>query len=329
MDPATGTVWVVDGARATSTARDQLWLVPVTYDNGSLLVGTARAIAASTTNSYLPSVAVLPSGEVGVLYLSYLNPNFSWNFLQTTNGGATISKFTTLTTFTTPIASNPASNQRILGDYIQVRAVGCTFYGTYPARGAGPLSVNSIDPWFMQAPAATACALPALTSLSPSTVCAGGADFSLGLTGTGFVPGAIARVGGALRNTVVASPMAATASVSAADIAVAGNVSVGLIGPLPAGGLSASLPLSVTPLPGSVGSSLLAGKSGDDVQLTWAAAVDATQYRVRRCTSLGGSPCTPVEVAATPSPSYFDPVLTDGNDYWYLVDAVNDCGSTP
>jgi len=40
--------------------------------------------------------------------------------------------------FTSPFTNNGASNQRIFGDYLQVRAAGCTFYGAYAARGTGP-----------------------------------------------------------------------------------------------------------------------------------------------------------------------------------------------
>jgi hypothetical protein len=41
-------------------------------------------------------------------------------------------------------------------------------------------------------------------------------------------------------------------------------------------------------------------------------------------------PCSPVPVIASPAASsYPDPVLLDGNDYWYTVDAVNSCGPVP
>ncbi len=327
VDPTTGVAWVVYGARPTLTGRDQLFLVPVTYSAGSLTVGTPVTLTSSTIDNYLPSVAVLPNGEVGILFLTLSGTQFQWRFAQWTNG-TTIAKTTGFGPFTSPFANNGVSNQRIFGDYIQVRAVGCSFYGTYPARGTGMINQSSIDPYFMSAPSATACSLPTLTALVPPVTCAGNPGLSLALQGTGFSNGATGRIQTAMRTTTFDSPTQVTMAVQAADIAAPGVANVDLLGPVPAGGLTGSLPLTVEGPAGSPGATLLASPAGGDVSLSWAAASGATSYAVRRCNANLG-PCAPATIATPVANSYQDGVLADGNSYWYLIDSVNSCGAVP
>jgi hypothetical protein len=326
-----GTVWVVYGSRPTLTGNDQLYLVPVTYSNGSLNVGTRRTLTSSTLSNYLPSVAVLPNGEVGVLFLT-MDPStflFQWTFVQWTNG-ALLAKTTSFPAFMSPFANDVSNTrQRIFGDYIQVRAVGCNFYGTFPSLGAGVNSATSIDPYFMSAPSHNACSLNTLTAISPTTKCAGAPAFNLTLQGTGFARGATGRAQGTLRNTSFVSGTQLTMAVPAADIATPGTKNIDVLGALPAGGLTGSLPLTVLPLAASPGSSLLASpNAGTDVGLSWSASSNATSYAVRRCNATAG-PCAPVTIATPATNAYADGVLLDANNYWYAIDAVNSCGAVP
>ncbi len=323
----TGAAWVVYGARSTLTAHDQLFLVKVTYNAGNLTVGTPVALSSSTLDSYLPGVAVLPNGEVGVLFLTLNGANFQWRFQQYTNG-TTLNKSTGFPIFTSPFTNNGSSNQRIFGDYVQVRAVGCNYYGTYPAKGSGPNSLTSIEPYFMSAPSQAPCTLPTLTILDPPTTCAGGPGLNLALKGTGFSDGATGRVGGTLRTTTFNTANQVTTAVLAADIALPGVATIDLLGAAPAGGLTGSLPLTIEAAPASPGDSLLASPSAGDVSLDWAAALGATSFSVRRCNATAG-PCSPVSIATPVTNSYQDGVLADGNDYWYLIDSVNNCGTVP
>ena len=149
------------GVRISLTANDQLFLVPITQSAGNLTVGPPRLLSSSALSNYLPAVAVLANGEVGILFLT-MNPttfSFQWRFVQWTNGSV-LAKTTGFPSFSSPVTNNGNSRQRIFGDYIQLRAVGCNFYGTSPAAGAGPASASSIDPYFMSAPSFNACALP-------------------------------------------------------------------------------------------------------------------------------------------------------------------------
>ena len=323
-----GAAWVVYGARAGIGARDQLFLVKVTYSGGNLTVGTPVTLTTATVDAYLPAVAVLPNGEVGVLFLTVNGQTFQWRFAQYTNG-STLNKTTGFPTFLSPFANNGFSNQRIFGDYIQVRAVGCKYYGTYPAKGAGVNSVTSIDPYFMSAPSNAPCTLPALTSLVPPVVCSGTPGLNVLLKGTGFSDGATGRIQAAMRSTTYNAATQVTMALPPADLAAPGIANIDLLGAMPAGGLTGALPLAIEGAAASPGDSLRASKGGADVALEWAVSPGATSYAVYRCNATLG-PCTPAPVIASPAASsYADSVLVDGNDYWYTVDAVNSCGAVP
>jgi hypothetical protein len=322
-----GNAWVVYGARATMTSHDQLFLVKVTYSAGSLTVGTPVTLSSSTLDSYLPSVAVLPNGEVGVLFITLSGSTFQWRFQQYTNG-TTLNKTTGFPSFTSPFTSSGASNQRIFGDYVQVRAAGCKYYGTYPAKGSGANSATSIEPYFMSAPSQAPCTPPTLTSLVPSALCAGGPDATVALHGTGYSNGATGRVQGSLRSTTFDAATQVTMAVQAADIAAPGAKDVDLLGAAPAGGLTSSLPLTIELPPASPGNTLRVDKSAN-VDLSWSSTAAATRYAVHRCDATSG-PCSPAPIIASPPTNAFsDAVLADGFNYWYTVDAVNSCGAVP
>ncbi|WP_167784884.1 galactose oxidase-like domain-containing protein [Ramlibacter rhizophilus] len=67
---------------------------------------------------------------------------------------------------------------------------------------------------------------PQLTGMQPSTTVAGGAGFTLELTGQGFVADAAAYWNGSARPTTVVSATQLTAQIGQADITAAGNYSV-------------------------------------------------------------------------------------------------------
>jgi 6-phosphogluconolactonase (cycloisomerase 2 family) len=87
--------------------------------------------------------------------------------------------------------------------------------------------------------------VPALVSLSPSSVAAGGAAFTLTCTGTNFVSGAAVRWNGSNRSTTFVSSTRLTAAITASDIATAGTVSVTVFNPAPGGGASNVLTFAV------------------------------------------------------------------------------------
>jgi len=99
---------------------------------------------------------------------------------------------------------------------------------------------------------------PTLTSFSPASALAGGADFVLTVNGTGFVTGSVIRWNGAdLAPTTYVNAGQISATVPAANIASAGTASVTVFNPSPGGGLSTNtLTFTVNP-PSGVSLSLL------------------------------------------------------------------------
>lgn len=86
---------------------------------------------------------------------------------------------------------------------------------------------------------------PAISTVSPTIVQAGGAGFTLTVTGAGFVPGSTVYWGGTPLNTALQSGTTLQASVSAALIAAPGVVNVTVQTPAPGGGTSTSLQFEI------------------------------------------------------------------------------------
>jgi hypothetical protein len=78
-------------------------------------------------------------------------------------------------------------------------------------------------------------ALPMISNLTPSSATAGGAAFTLMLTGTNFVANSRVLVNGSQRSTSYTSPTQLTAQITAADISAAGTLSISVSNPSPSG----------------------------------------------------------------------------------------------
>ena len=87
--------------------------------------------------------------------------------------------------------------------------------------------------------------VPAITTLSPTSATVGGSDFTLTVTGTGFVSGAAVNWNGTARPTTFLSATQLTAQVTAADIAAAGTAQVTVTNPAPGGGMSPAVPFLI------------------------------------------------------------------------------------
>ena len=87
--------------------------------------------------------------------------------------------------------------------------------------------------------------VPALTSLNPATVIAGGPTFTLTINGSGFVSNSIVRLNGGDRQYTLVNSTQVTISVLAAEIASAGTAKILVSNPAPAGGTSGELTLAI------------------------------------------------------------------------------------
>jgi uncharacterized repeat protein (TIGR01451 family) len=83
--------------------------------------------------------------------------------------------------------------------------------------------------------------VPAISSLSPSTVIKGGAAFTLTVNGSNFVSNSKVQWKGADRVTAFVSSTQVTAAILAADILTTGTAAVTVVNPTPGGGTSNTL----------------------------------------------------------------------------------------
>ena len=83
---------------------------------------------------------------------------------------------------------------------------------------------------------------PVINSIDPAQVLAGGGNFALTVTGSGFVPGSIVRVNGADRVTSFVSTNQLTGAITAADIAAGGMLTITVFNGAPGGGSSIGPP---------------------------------------------------------------------------------------
>lgn len=87
---------------------------------------------------------------------------------------------------------------------------------------------------------------PSQTSISPSSVAAGGADFTLTVSGTNFGAGSIVRWNGSDRTTTFVNSGQVSAAILASDISVIGTVQISVFNPPPGGGTSNALTFTIT-----------------------------------------------------------------------------------
>jgi hypothetical protein len=121
--------------------------------------------------------------------------------------------------------------------------------GTTPAVGSDTLSVTFTPTDTTDYTTATASVtlvvtaypVPVISSMSPAFTSAGGATFTLTITGTEFVSGSTAYWGTTALATTYMSATQLTAQVTAASIATAGTTAVTIQTPTPGGGTSNSI----------------------------------------------------------------------------------------
>jgi hypothetical protein len=91
--------------------------------------------------------------------------------------------------------------------------------------------------------------VPTVTSLSPASATAGGADMMITLTGSNFIPGSVIRWNDNGRATQFVNETQLTAQIPAADVASVGKAMVTAFNPAPGGGASTALDFTINPPP--------------------------------------------------------------------------------
>jgi hypothetical protein len=88
-----------------------------------------------------------------------------------------------------------------------------------------------------------------VTSLSPSSIAAGSAAFTLTVNGAGFVAASTVQWNGASRATTFVSAAQLTATITAADVAGAATAAITVVNPAPGGGVSSGVSFAITANP--------------------------------------------------------------------------------
>jgi subtilisin len=91
--------------------------------------------------------------------------------------------------------------------------------------------------------------VPSVASLSPGRTGAGGAAFTLTVSGTGFVATSVVQWNGAARPTTLVNSTQLRASIPSADITTPGTAQVSVVSPAPGGGTSSAIPFTIAPAP--------------------------------------------------------------------------------
>jgi hypothetical protein len=140
VDPHNGDVYYVYGNRDAGTGNDRLAIRQIQDDGGGGVSVGPENFVTGQVETAIPSVAVGSNGTVGVFYYTFDGfsqdnfPIFSAHLAQSSDHGVTFSD-QTLLTFLSSAADNGNSRQRVLGDYMQMKAVDTCFYGAFTGNG--------------------------------------------------------------------------------------------------------------------------------------------------------------------------------------------------
>lgn len=164
VDPTTGDLYYVFGNRDSGTNKDRLSIRKISSDGGGGLVFGDVHFVTGQVEAAIPQVAVLDNGTVGVFYYTFDGfssddfPIFSSHLALSGDEGASFDTYKLVTFLSAAKDSCPndqpdeeCERQRVLGDYMGMKAVGNCFYGSFTANGVpfGRTSANH-DPIFFK-----------------------------------------------------------------------------------------------------------------------------------------------------------------------------------
>jgi trimeric autotransporter adhesin len=178
-----------------------------------------------------------PAPQVSSVTPSTVTVNDAGSFLAVTGSGfvptssATWNGSSRSTTF---VSATQLQVKLVEGDLTTAGSVHVAVSNPAPGGGASTsAAVGIVYP------------LPVVTSLSPSGVAVGGANFTLTVNGRGFVLSSAAQFNGAGRPTAFVNSSQMTMTIAAADIAAVATAQITVVTPAPGGGTSTACPLPV------------------------------------------------------------------------------------
>lgn len=157
VDPLSGDLYYVYGNRDSGTGNERLAIRRITDAGGGNVAVGAESFVTGQVNAALPQVAVLDNGTLGVFYYTFDGidagsgfPQFTAHLATSVDQGATFTD-ATLVTFLSSATDNGNNRQRVLGDYMQMKALGNCFFGSFTANGAEfGRSISNHDPIFFK-----------------------------------------------------------------------------------------------------------------------------------------------------------------------------------
>ena len=290
--------YTLDGS--TPTANSTLYTGPVTISQSSTL--NAVAIATGYANSGVATAAYIIQGASLVPTVSSLSPTSApadgAAFTLTVNGtnfdsGSTVkwgstALATTYVSATKLTAAVPAN---------LIATAGSVVITVTTSAGSSAYAAFTVNP-----------ALPAITSLSPSSAAAGGAGFTLTVTGTNFDSTAKINWNGSALTTAFVSATSLTARVPASLIANAGSATVTVTASV---GTSNNLTFTITntaAVPTVTALNPATGAAGTSV------AVTGTNFTGATAVNFGTTPATSYTVNSATSITAVSPAGTGAVD---------------
>jgi hypothetical protein len=250
----------VSVAKASQTISFAAPASPVTYGVNPITLSATASSSLSITYSVLSGPATVSgniltiTGAGTVVVAANQAGNATYAAVQQVTQTIVVNKATPAITWATPapitygtVLSSTQLNATasVPGTFVYSPAA-----GTIPAVGNDTLSVTFTPTDATDYTTATASVMlvvasplnpvPVISSISPAFTNAGGATFTLTITGTGFVSGSTTYWGTTALATTYGSATQLTAQVPAADIASAGITAITVQTPTPGGGTSNS-----------------------------------------------------------------------------------------
>ena len=204
---------------------------PITVVNPTPGGGTSAGVNFTVNNPAPVITSLSPAGVVsgsGALTLTVNGTGFIASSTVNFNGTARVTTFVSSTQLTAAI---------LAGDVASAGTPPVTVVNLTPGGGTS----NAVNFNISAAPNP----VPTITTISPTTALAGGAGFTLTVTGTNFVSTSVVNFNGSARATTFVSATVLNAAITATDIATTGTPSITVFNPAPGGGTSTGATLTV------------------------------------------------------------------------------------
>ncbi|HLG15431.1 MAG TPA: RHS repeat-associated core domain-containing protein [Blastocatellia bacterium] len=291
----------------------------ITVFNPSPGGGTSNtATLTVTSNNPVPSITSISPSSVaagGATFTLTVNgSSFMSGSVVRVNGSNRTTAFVNV---------NQLTAQILASDIAAAGSRSITVFNPSPGGGTSniaTLTVTSNNP------------VPSITSISPSSVAAGGATFTITVNGSSFISGSVVRVDGSNRTTTFVNVNQLTAQILASDIATAGSRSITVFNPSPGGGTSNVVTLTVTSgggVPAAPSNLTATVQSSSQIDLAWDDnSTNETGFKIM-VSQNGGAWLVWDTIFSPDVGGYNAGGLNPGFTYCFTVRAFNAAGDSP